>query len=108
MYGFTETARNYQNDNMGRGGNQGDYVLAEAQDGSGTNNANFSSGADGTRGRMQMYLWTAPTPDRDGDVDNGIIVHEYTHGISNRMTGTGQVVYPMWNKWVKAGVIIWA
>ena len=38
---------------------------------------------------MQMYLWTAPTPDRDGDVDNGIILHEYTHGISNRMTGTG-------------------
>ncbi len=88
-YGFTETARNYQNDNMGRGGNQGDYVLAEAQDGSGTNNANFSSGSDGVRGRMQMYLWTAPTPDRDGDVDNGIIVHEYGHGVSNRMTGTG-------------------
>jgi hypothetical protein len=89
IYGFTETARNYQNDNMGRGGTGGDYVLAEAQDGSGTNNANFSSGVEGTRGRMQMYLWTAPTPDRDGDVDNGIIAHEYTHGISNRMTGTG-------------------
>jgi hypothetical protein len=89
LYGFTETARNYQNDNMGRGGNQGDYVLAEAQDGSGANNANFSPGADGVRGRMQMYLWTAPTPDRDGDVDNGIIAHEYGHGISNRMTGTG-------------------
>lgn len=89
IYGFTETARNYQNNNMGRGGVAGDYVLAEAQDGSGTNNANFSPGADGSRGRMQMYLWTAPTPDRDGDVDNGIIAHEYTHGISNRMTGTG-------------------
>ena len=89
IYGFTETARNFQNNNMGRGGVGGDYVLAEAQDGSGTNNANFSSGSEGTRGRMQMYLWTAPTPDRDGDVDNGIIAHEYTHGISNRMTGTG-------------------
>lgn len=89
IYGFTETARNYQNNNLGRGGVQGDYVLAEAQDGSGTNNANFSSGTDGTRGRMQMYLWTAPTPDRDGDVDNGIIAHEYTHGTSNRMTGSG-------------------
>lgn len=89
IYGFTETARNYQNDNMGRGGVGNDYVLAEAQDGSGVNNANFSSGVEGTRGRMQMYLWTAPTPDRDGDVDNGIIVHEYGHGISNRMTGTG-------------------
>jgi hypothetical protein len=23
----------------------------------------------------------------DGDLDNGIIAHEYTHGISNRLTG---------------------
>jgi hypothetical protein len=89
IYGFTETARNYQNDNIGRGGNQGDYVLAEAQDGSGVNNANFSPGADGIRGRMQMYLWNATTPAIDGDADNGVIAHEYTHGISNRMTGTG-------------------
>ncbi|MBV9986876.1 MAG: M36 family metallopeptidase [Chitinophagaceae bacterium] len=25
----------------------------------------------------------------DGDVDNGVIAHEYGHGISNRLTGTG-------------------
>jgi len=36
---------------------------------------------------MQMYLWTAPNPDRDGDLDNGIIIHEYGHGISIRLTG---------------------
>ncbi len=89
LYGFTESARNFQNNNQGLGGTGADYVLAEAQDGSGSNNANFSTPADGSRGRMQMYLWTAPTPDRDGDVDNGIIAHEYTHGISNRMTGSG-------------------
>ncbi|MFN8289735.1 MAG: M36 family metallopeptidase [Chitinophagaceae bacterium] len=89
LYGFTETSKNYQNDNMGRGGTGGDYVLAEAQDGSGTNNANFSPGVEGSRGRMQMYLWPSPTPDRDGDADNGVIAHEYTHGISNRMTGSG-------------------
>ncbi len=89
LYGFTETARNFQANNQSRGGTGNDYVLAEAQDGSGTNNANFSTPADGGKGRMQMYLWTAPTPDRDGDVDNGIIAHEYTHGISNRFTGNG-------------------
>ena len=89
LYGFTETARNFQSNNQGRGGTGNDYVLAEAQDGGGTNNANFSTPADGGKGRMQMYLWTAPTPDRDGDVDNGIIAHEYTHGISNRFTGNG-------------------
>jgi hypothetical protein len=89
LYGFTETARNFQANNQGRGGSGNDYVLAEAQDGGGTNNANFSTPADGGKGRMQMYLWTAPTPDRDGDVDNGIIAHEYAHGISNRFTGNG-------------------
>ncbi len=89
LYGFNEAARNFQSNNQGRGGTGNDYVKAEAQDGSGTNNANFSTPADGGSGRMQMYLWTAPTPDRDGDVDNGIIAHEYTHGISNRLTGNG-------------------
>lgn len=89
LYGFTESARNFQTNNQGRGGTGNDYVMAEAQDGGGTNNANFSTPADGGRGRMQMYLWTAPTPDRDGDVDNGIIAHEYGHGISNRFTGNG-------------------
>jgi hypothetical protein len=89
LYGFNEASRNFQNDNQGRGGIGNDYVLAEAQDGSGTNNANFSSPPDGNRGRMQMYLWPTPTPDIDGDADNGVIAHEYTHGISNRMTGTG-------------------
>ena len=27
--------------------------------------------------------------DRDGDLDNGVVVHEYGHGISNRLTGGG-------------------
>jgi Fungalysin metallopeptidase (M36)/Ig-like domain CHU_C associated/Secretion system C-terminal sorting domain len=89
QYGFDEAARNFQAENFGRGGVAGDFVFADAQDGAGTNNANFSTPADGGNGRMQMFLWTAPNPDRDGDVDNGIIVHEYGHGISNRLTGTG-------------------
>jgi hypothetical protein len=87
LYGFTETAGNFQVNNQSRGGAGNDAVNAEAQDGGGTNNANFSTPVDGSPGRMQMYLWTAPTPDRDGDLDNGIILHEYTHGISTRYTG---------------------
>lgn len=58
QYGFNEASGNFQADNMGRGGNGNDYVQAEAQDASGTNNANFSTPADGTRPRMQMYLFT--------------------------------------------------
>ncbi len=88
VYGFTEAAFNFQDDNLGRGGAGNDHVNAEAQDGGGTNNANFSTPADGGSGRMQMYLWNG-SPQIDGDVDNGIIVHEYGHGISNRLTGGG-------------------
>ena len=32
---------------------------------------------------------TAALPNRDSDLDNGVIAHEYGHGISNRLTGTG-------------------
>ncbi|HKR06368.1 MAG TPA: M36 family metallopeptidase [Bacteroidia bacterium] len=85
--GFTEAAGNFQQNNYGNGGLGNDYVKAEAFDGSGTNNANFSTPVDGSSGRMQMYLWTAPTPDRDGSFDNGIVSHEYGHGLSNRLTG---------------------
>lgn len=87
IYGFDEVSGNFQNDNQGRGGLGADYVIADAQDGGGTNNANFATPVDGQRPRMQMYLWTAPNPDRDGDADNGIVCHEYGHGISNRLTG---------------------
>lgn len=59
-FGFTESARNFQQNNFGNGptGGDDDSVYAEAQDGSGLNNANFSSGQDGYNGRMQMYLWS--------------------------------------------------
>ena len=87
LYGFDELSGNFQNSNMGRGGLGNDHVMALAQSGAGTNNANFNSPPDGQRGRMRMYLWTAPNPDRDGDLDNGIIVHEFGHGISTRLTG---------------------
>ncbi len=56
--GFTELAGNFQQNNYGQGGMDNDAVLAEAQDGSGTNNANFATPPDGSSGRMQMYLWT--------------------------------------------------
>lgn len=87
LYGFDEVSGNFQNNNMNRGGLGNDYVIADAQDGGGTNNANFATPADGQRPRMQMYLWTPTNPDRDGDVDNSIVVHEFGHGISNRLTG---------------------
>jgi len=94
LFGFDEAAGNFQENNYGNGGAGSDYVLAEAQDSAGRpvtnfnrNNANFATPPDGQNPRMQMYLWTPPSPDTDGDFDNGIITHEYAHGISNRLVG---------------------
>jgi hypothetical protein len=87
--GFTETSGNFQQNNFSRGGSGNDAILADAQDGSGTNNANFSTPSDGSAGRMQMFLFTGPTPDRDGDLDIEIVFHEATHGLSNRLVGGG-------------------
>lgn len=86
QYGFDEASGNFQANNYGNGGSGNDYVLADAQDGSGTNNANFATPPDGGNPRMQMFLW-AGSPMIDGDLDNGIIAHEYGHGISNRLVG---------------------
>ncbi len=85
--GFTEAARNFQQTNFTGQGVGNDRVRGEGQDSSGTNNANFSTPADGGRGRMQMYLWSAPNPDIDGNLDADVVIHELTHGTSNRLHG---------------------
>ena len=59
-HGFNEAAGNFQADNFGNGGLGNDPVNAEAQDGSGTDNANFATPPDGTRPRMQIFLFTSP------------------------------------------------
>ncbi|KAH6901627.1 metalloprotease [Coprinopsis sp. MPI-PUGE-AT-0042] len=88
-YGFTEAAFNFQNDNLGKGGRASDRVQISVQDSSGTNNANFATPPDGQVGQCRMYIWTSTTPNRDGSLENDIIVHEMTHGITNRLTGGG-------------------
>jgi extracellular elastinolytic metalloproteinase len=87
LYGFTPAAGNFQVNSYGLGGLGNDDVRAEAQDGGGINNANFLTLPDGQRPRMQMFLWNTAVPQKDGDLDSGIIVHEYGHGISNRLVG---------------------
>lgn len=94
-FGFDEPGGNFQKDNMTRGGVGNDFVFADAQDGSGTNNANFSTPPDGLSPRMQMYIFSnagSPTYQPDSDFDNGVIAHEYGHGWSNRLTGGPAIV----------------
>ena len=64
QYGFNEASGNFQQNNYGLGGIGNDYVNADAQDGSGMNNATMSTPPDGSKPRITMFLW-------DGAVTSG-------------------------------------
>ncbi len=86
-YGFDEASGNFQVNNYGNGGLGNDDVRSEAQDGGGNCNANFGTPSDGQRPRMQMFTCTNASPARDGSYDHEVVIHEYGHGVSNRLTG---------------------
>ena len=97
--GFTEANYNLQLDNLGRGGVDGDQEVGNAQAGAltggqpsylGRDNANQITLQDGTPGITNQYLFQPIAgafyaPCTDGALDMGIVGHEYTHAISNRM-----------------------
>jgi hypothetical protein len=72
-HGFNEAAGNFQQDNFDRGGKPRDPVDAEAQDGGGTDNANFATPPDGRKPRMQMYLFTGPGQTHEVHVNSPIV-----------------------------------
>ncbi|KAG6827487.1 hypothetical protein H0H92_011563 [Tricholoma furcatifolium] len=88
-YGFTESAFNFQAENFNNGGAARDPVLVSVQNSGGLNNANFATPPDGQFGQCNMFLWDLTSPRRDGAMENDILVHEMTHGVTNRMTGGG-------------------
>jgi len=94
--GFTEAAGNFQTVNFSGEGKGGDAVRALASYGADTagglpastyrNNANMETPPDGQAPTMRMYLWTSPPQiDVHGGVDPEVVLHEYTHGLSNRL-----------------------
>jgi len=89
-YGFDEASGNFQLVNYSNQGAENDPVQADAQDAFDfgvTNNANFATPPDGLSPRMQMYIFDLTNPFRDSDIDAEVIVHEYGHGVSNRLVG---------------------
>jgi len=89
-FGFDEPAGNWQNDNFGRGGREGDRLYADVQDGwqiGQRNNFNISVPPDGTSPRLQVFLFSA-TDRRDPSFDGDLVFHELTHGLVNRLVGT--------------------
>jgi extracellular elastinolytic metalloproteinase len=87
-YGFTPATGNFQNLNGGDGreGGDNDAITVVVQDGA-RNNANFGSGPDGKPGIMRLSLFTLTSPNRDSALESDIMVHELTHGLTNRLTG---------------------
>ncbi|MBO0843433.1 MAG: M36 family metallopeptidase, partial [Nocardioides sp.] len=87
---FTQAAGNFS-------AADGDPVHQQVLDGADTadglpdaaheDNANMNTPPDGTPPTMQMYLWRSAdgyTP-TSGAFDASVLLHEYTHGLSNRL-----------------------
>jgi hypothetical protein len=116
--GFTETARNGQKNNFGRGGAQNDDLKGQAQDFQSFNNANMLTPADGARSRMRMYnfpnlantldvqapagiaaklrIGISQTGLRNFDVNSDIVIATFTAGpttctITNAAALTGKI-----------------
>ncbi|KAH9056488.1 Fungalysin metallopeptidase-domain-containing protein [Lactarius vividus] len=88
-YGFTEATFNFQTNNFGKGGAGNDRLMVTVQDITTINNAEFAAPPDGQFGVMRLSLWDFTSPARDGSIENDIVIHENTHGVTNRMTGGG-------------------
>ena len=76
-YGFVEESGNFQQNNYGLGGLGNDYVNADAQDGSGTNNATMSTPPDGQKPRITMYLWNGTLTGDVLTINNGPLAGGY-------------------------------
>ncbi len=93
-YGFDEKSGNFQQDNFAaNAGKGGDPVRAEAQDGSGRNNANFFTPPDGFRPRMQMFEWRDPAPNPlTVETDGGpVTVEGPMAGFGDSLATTGSI-----------------
>jgi subtilisin-like proprotein convertase family protein/Zn-dependent metalloprotease len=85
--GFDEASRNFEQVNSTGQGLGNDRVLAEANDFSGTNNANMSTPPDGSSPRMQQYFFDINNNRVSSSDSADVVFHEYTHGLSNRLVG---------------------
>lgn len=104
--GFTEEAGNYQTSNLGRGGEEGDAVVCLTQAGAAagySDNAAFQPAPDGVPGYVLMFVWNTPSPQRDGSLDQQVVIHELTHGLTTRMVGAGVGIYRLQSRGLGEG-----
>ena len=87
--GFDEAAGNAQASNFGRGGLENDAISARALNYIGMNNASMDTPADGGTPIMRAYVYNRGSPTRSAALDNTIVIHEWSHFLSNRLIGNG-------------------
>lgn len=91
--GFTETDGNFQVDNFGRGGDGGDPFRISVQSDDALFNAFARTLPDGESGRIDLGVFFLDFGEtRDTAVDGDVVIHEYVHGVSNRLVGGPDVV----------------
>ena len=84
VYGFTESAGNFQDNNYGRGGMGEDLVRVQGQRNiTGNCGAFYGNTIDGESPIMVF----GTCGNKDGSYDSVVITHEYGHGITNRLIG---------------------
>jgi hypothetical protein len=107
QYGFDEGAGNFQAKNyvendfpfpLGE-----DEVIADAQDASGKNNANFSTPPEGFKPRMQMFLWDNAAL----NIKTGSLIGKYSVNDARfRPIGGGNIVAPLKDNPVTAEIAL--
>ncbi|MFC4558360.1 M36 family metallopeptidase [Virgibacillus kekensis] len=104
--GWVEAAGNLQLTNFGKGGMDGDPIMGLVQAGAisggeptytGRDNAYMLTLPDGLPSWSGMFLWEPIAGAfegeyADGDYDAGIIYHEYSHALSNRLVAGGEAL----------------
>lgn len=85
LLGFREADGNFQVDNLGHGGRPMDPVIAHVHPGAVWGTANMGTPPDGSQPTMNMGLVTSTN--RHTALDADVVLHEYTHGLTNRLVG---------------------
>lgn len=95
--GFNEASGNFQYHNFGSSGKDRDPVIVIVQDRSGKNNSQFNLSVDGEPPQMRLFPFIYSDTEVDPAFDNEIMIHEYTHGVSQRLTGGPNTVLCLQN-----------
>lgn len=85
LLGFREADGNFQRDNLGRGGFEGDRVDARVFPEPVFGTASMATPIDSFNPIMRVGL--VMSTNRHAALDSGVIYHEFTHGVTNRLVG---------------------